>query len=1130
MPRCTRGLFWGLLFSFFTSLAFSQAPYGLDSRPPAEPFLNGTVPEMAPGISGNWSAVPAFPNLLFTNALGIAPIPGTTKLVVWEREGRIWSFQNASNTTSKALVLDIHNQCQGWDDSGLLGVAFHPGYESNHYVFVYYTWVVPGTVQGSPTTRPPTFSTGNYHDRLSRFKLDADHVAIAGSELVLVDQIADSVWHNGGGLFFHPDNGFLYWTDGDDESQPTQIIDRDLLSGVFRIDVDMRGGAISHPIPKQPNRGATAHYYVPNDNPFVGVPGALEEFFALGLRSPHRMTLDPVSKRIFIGDVGAGSREEIDVINPADPFGLNFQWSRIEGLGGDLTPPYPGVNSRPIIDYGHDEGQAVIGGYVYRGAEFAIDLGGRYIFGDNVQGKIWALDESTTPVTKKLLCVLPKGSGPNSGSDYTGLSSFGVDLNNELFLCQMSSQGGRIYKLARAGAPPVYRDFPPLLSQTGAFADLTNLTASAVFIPYDVNSALWSDAAHKSRWMSIPSSKFINFAPTGEWTFPIGSVWMKHFELATNEVNPGFPHRRLETRLLALGTNGAVFGATYKWRDDNSDADLLPDKLDENIEITGTNGVRTQVWHYPSRGECLQCHRAVAGGVLGVKTRQSNGPFTYPNGVEDNQLRTWNHIQLFSQNLDEAQIPTYPHLVSVTNAFYDVEARARSYIDANCSHCHRPGGVRAFWDGRIETSLAAAGIINGSVSRTFEIPGAKVVVPQHVEKSILYYRANSLESGVKMPPLARNTRDENALEVIAAWIDSLPPGLPPLPPGWDHADVGAVSTAGDASYVSGTLAETGSGDDIWNASDAFHFTYTTIPGNGEMLARVVSLDNTDGWAKAGIMIRDSLAPDSRHAFICVTPGNGTAFQRRVTTGGPSDHTGGPNLAAPYWVRLNRAGGVITASVSANGTSWSTVGTLSLTFPTNALIGFAVTAHNNSAMAAAVFDHVQTKSVDLLNWPPEISLRSPTNGTELVAPSVLELAVNAQDSDGSVARVEFFDGALKLGESTIPPFSFSWNNPALGDHSISLVAYDDDLAPATSKTSFFSILPITLNAIPTVSSSGNFSFSFNGSAGSDYIIEISNNLHDWTPWMTNRAVSGMVNFEEGTTNGSPRFFRVRPWSP
>ena len=251
----------------------SEKFYGLTNRPAIGAFLNGVMPEVAPSISGNWSAVNAFTNLLFTNSVGITFVPdstsGSNQLCVWEREGRIWSFETNPGTTEKKLVLDIHNQCQGWDDSGLLGIAFHPGFATNHFLFVYYTWVAPGTVRGDAHTRPPMHDPGVYHDRLSRFTLDENGVAMPGSETVFMDQTGDSLWHNGGGMFFHPGNGFLYFTHGDGaDLANAQTITNNLFSGVFRIDVDQRGGAISHPPPRQPARGHTAHYYIPNDNPF----------------------------------------------------------------------------------------------------------------------------------------------------------------------------------------------------------------------------------------------------------------------------------------------------------------------------------------------------------------------------------------------------------------------------------------------------------------------------------------------------------------------------------------------------------------------------------------------------------------------------------------------------------------------------------------------------------------------------------------------------------------------------------------------------------------------------------------------------------------------------------------------
>jgi glucose/arabinose dehydrogenase len=159
--QCQGLLILALLGAFiFSAVAAKQQlqsatqPYGLNSLPQTGAFLNGTLPEIAPAISGNWTAIVAFPNLLFTNSVGLTHVPDSNRLCVWEREGRVWLFDNSSNAAQKTLAIDVHDQCQGWDDSGLLGVAFHPGFATNHFIFIYYTWVKPGTVAGSPTTRP----------------------------------------------------------------------------------------------------------------------------------------------------------------------------------------------------------------------------------------------------------------------------------------------------------------------------------------------------------------------------------------------------------------------------------------------------------------------------------------------------------------------------------------------------------------------------------------------------------------------------------------------------------------------------------------------------------------------------------------------------------------------------------------------------------------------------------------------------------------------------------------------------------------------------------------------------------------------------------------------------------------
>ena len=937
-------------------------PYALTSRQPVGAFLNGVMPETAPAISGDWSAVIAFPNLLFTNSVGLTHVPDSDQLCVWEREGRIWTFKNSPDVAQKKLVLDLHNQCQGWDDSGLLGVAFHPGFATNHFMYAYYTWVKPGTVAGDAYTRPNPIVPNQYHDRLSRFTLDDNGVAIPGSEQVLIDLTDQTIWHHGGGMFFHPTNGFLYLTIGDNSIPDNdQVINKSLFGGVVRIDVDCRGGDISHPIARQPQNGYTGHYFIPNDNPFVGLTNVfngesncLEEFFCLGLRSPHRMTYDPATGRIYIGDVGESAREEVDVITP-DEKGLNFQWPYCEGRLGQMKLPCIGISRGPILDYAHSDGRAVIGGYVYRGKKFTRDLGGKYIFGDNVYRLVWAMDETTTPVKKNVLCVMPKGNGPNSGSDYTGLSSFGEDADGEIYFCQMSSIGGYIFTLVRGGPPPPRIPMPKLLSQTGVFSDMKNMTPADFLVPYQVNTPLWSDGAVKSRWMALPDDTKIHYKPTGEWQFPAGTVFVKTFQLPVDDSNSNIL-RRLETRLLVRDTNGYVYGASYKWRGDHSDADMVEAGMTEDISIATPTGPRIQHWFYPGRQDCLTCHTPASGGVLGVKTRQLNGDYKYPNGITDNQLREWNHLQLFDATLKEDEIPHLQKLVAVGDTRAPLELRARSYFDANCAQCHRPGGAEAFFDARFDTPLARQGIINGPVANPLGISGAKIVVPDNTDKSVLMHRI-SLLGELQMPPLARNVDDTNAIWTVAQWINSLRYNPATLPKHWAHQDIGPVGLSGDASFLNGQYNLIASGTDIWDTVDGFQYAYTPIEGDAQIIARVISMQFTDPWAKAGVMFRESLAPTSKHDMIIVTAGGFSSYQWRPIPGKGTHNTDGPMTTTPYWVKLVRKGDTFSGYISPDGTNWKRLDTITVPMSKKLYVGLVVSAHNNTNLNSVLFDHV-----------------------------------------------------------------------------------------------------------------------------------------------------------------------------
>ncbi len=374
--------------------------------------------------------------------------------------------------------------------------------------------------------------------------------------------------------------------------------------------------------------------------------------------------------------------------------------------------------------------------------------------------------------------------------DGSGLSSTSAPVN-----ITVAPGSGLPYGLTSRSMTPAFFNMPPtangsmpsLLSLTGVYSNTPGMMPADGLIPYAPNTPLWSDAAVKSRYLAVPnhggvitSDEQIAFAPTNSWTFPAGTVFVKNFDLVVNETNASVPLRRLETRLLVRDINGQVYGVTYKWRADNSDADLLPDSLSENISITNATGVRTQVWYYPSRADCLTCHTPVANYVLGVNTRQLNGDLAYPaTGVTDNQLRTLNRLGLFNPAINETNIAQYTRLSALTNLTAPLESRARSYFDANCSQCHQPGGTGPTFDARFDTPLVNQNIIYGALDTGAD--NVAMVVPHDIWRSKMYQRADSLANGVKMPPLAKSLLDTNALAVIADWINSLP-GTPALAP------------------------------------------------------------------------------------------------------------------------------------------------------------------------------------------------------------------------------------------------------------------------------------------------------------------------------------------------------------
>jgi hypothetical protein len=257
------------------------------------------------------------------------------------------------------------------------------------------------------------------------------------------------------------------------------------------------------------------------------------------------------------------------------------------------------------------------------------------------------------------------------------------------------------------------------------------------------------------------------------------------------------------------------------------------------------------------------------------------------------------------------------------------------------------------------------------------------------------------------------------------------PAAAPLPNPWVERDIGSVGGTGATGLAAGTYTVIASGGDIWDPADAFHYTYQPLVGDGEIVARVASQEPTAGWAKAGVMVRESLTTTSRHAMLVVTPDNGTAFQYRANAGGTSSNNNTAGPFAPYWVRLVRQGNTLIGYRSNTGTSWTEQARTNIAMGPNAFIGLAVVAGDNSELATVTFTNVT------------VSNRAPTVATAAAAtPSPVT---------GTTATLSVL-GADDHGETNL---KYAWSAQQLPDGAAAPVFSETNSNAAKSVTATFS---------------------------------------------------------------------------
>ena len=705
-----------------------------------------------------YSTEDAFSGLTFDQPLAIVTPPGETdRVFVVEKTGRIQVVSNLGGTPVKQVFLDLSAKVLTSSEEGLLGLAFHPNFANNHYFYVFYS-----------TTATTSAGTGA-HERVARFTAlsgSPTNAQLLATEAPLISQFDEADNHNGGDLHFGPD-GYLYVSLGDegggnDQFNNSQRIDKDFFSGLLRIDVDQRAGNLT------PNAHPSVHagtYKIPADNPFVGATSfnglpvtpanVRTEFWAVGLRNPWRFSFDTPTGRLLLGDVGQSAREEIDLITKGGNYGWNYREGTI--AGPKSNPPAGAVFIDPIWDADRNTASAITGGLVYRGTRLA-QLYGRYVFGDYGASRLFFM---TFPA-----------SGPVQVETSISVNTpvgFGADpRNGDILIASIGS--GRvlrlIYNTTATGTP-----LPATLTATGAFSNLATLTPAAGVVAYDPNVTFWSDYAKKRRWFSVPAlANKITFAAEGNWTFPAGTVWVKHFELELTRGDPSTA-RRLETRFL-VKTSGGVYGVTYKWNTAQTEATLVAEAGEtEAITINDNGTSRTQTWRYPSRSECLQCHTTVGGQALSFNTAQLNQTINY-GGTSANQLAALAAAGYFTT----ASVPapsTLPALAAADDTSVSLEQRVRSYLAANCVQCHQPGGAAlGNWDARYSTPTANAGLLNGALIDSWGDPANRVITPLDPAHSVMLARISVRGAG-QMPPLASNELDTANIALLTAWINSI---------------------------------------------------------------------------------------------------------------------------------------------------------------------------------------------------------------------------------------------------------------------------------------------------------------------------------------------------------------------
>ena len=924
------------------------------------------------------------------------------RVFIWEKPGVVRIMKNG--VILPQPFIDISTRVNQVGDRGLIGLALDPKFSTNGFVYLLYVY----ENLGNPSDPAPKTA------RLTRVQADPANPDsfLINSEVVLMGKIgsgpcgnfpvgsdcmgSDASAHTVGTVKFGID-GKIYVGMGDggafDFADPLSFRAQDLNTyngKIMRINPD-----------------GTA----PSDNPFFdgNVNSVKSKIYSYGLRSPYRFTHKPGTSDVYLGDVGNTQFEEINRGR-----GVNFGWPCYEGTTTNpafqaafparcAAIPASGI-TQPIHTYARSAGAAIVGGPFYTATNYPVKYRGSMFFADYVQGFIQRLSF-------------------DANNNVSGVQSFATNVNSPVHIEQgpdgllyyLSIAAGEIRRVKFSGTAPSAAASSTLPSPTSPYTvafssnGSSDPAGSSLTYQWDFGDATTSTVANPTH----------TYVATGVKTFVVKlTVTNAQGLTATSSVNVVVGSRPPVATITAPAngiTPKAGDTVTFTGTISDPDESLPASAMKWSVLLHHNTHIHPGVTATGASGSFVVENHAVAGETFFYEIVLT---VTDSAGVTDvKRVNVNTFVSPPPVNLPPTVSLIAPANNSTVTVGTTITLRANA-ADADGSISK----VEFYQVGRLLNSDATA-------PYEFAVTLGLPITTSFIAKA---YDNNG----------AVTTSNEIQVNVIAS------PPPPTLPAPWLGKDVGSVGKAGSNNFSNGSFTLQGSGAEIGGTTDGFNYVYQTLQGDGQIVARVASIENTAVEAKAGVMIRESLAADSRYVMIRYKSNEHTAFLHRDNPGAATITNLGDNQVLQRWQRIVRRGNQFSIYQSADGTNWLLIETVTVNMPSSVLFGIAVTAANNTVLCKAVIDNV-TVTATAVNRPPTVNLTAPANNATFTAPATITLRANAADSDGSVSKVEFYQGGTLINSDVSAPYEYTLILGAVGTASFTARAFDNNGAVTNS---------------------------------------------------------------------------------